>query len=251
MIELFSGLDAIQLVTLVIGAILIGINKTALPGLGLLPVVMLASTFNARLSTGLQLGMLALADVIAVLYYRRHADWKLLARLLPWAFAGLALGAVALHLVPESDDQLMRRLLGIAVLMLVAGGMIRDRLEPDKIPSGLLFSAFFGIMLGFFTQFANAAGPVAAIYFLAMRLDKEKYMGCSSWFFLIVNWTKVPIFVWEGRITAESACMSLAMLPLLLLGGIAGILLLRRIPRRGFEAAIRFLVVAAAIKLLI
>ena len=81
------------MLVLCLAAFLIGINKTAVPGIGLLPVILLASTFETRLSTGLQLGMLALADIMAVAWYHRHADWKILLRLLPWALAGIAVGS--------------------------------------------------------------------------------------------------------------------------------------------------------------
>ena len=76
MFDIFMALEPLQMTALIIGAVLIGINKTAIPGLGVLPVVMLAMTFETQMSTGLQLGMLAMADIIAVSYYRRHADWK-------------------------------------------------------------------------------------------------------------------------------------------------------------------------------
>ena len=96
---------------------------------------------------------------------------------------------------------------------------------------------------------ANAAGPVAAIYFLAMKLPKEKYMGCSAWFFLIINWTKLPIFLWEGRITMEALKIDLVMIPFLLIGAALGILLLSKMPQKLFENIIQVLVVATAIKL--
>ena len=83
MFEFIYTLDMLQLTTLIIAAILIGINKTAIPGLGVLPVVMLMLVFDSRESTGIQLGMLALADLIAVSYYRKTADWKFLLRLFP------------------------------------------------------------------------------------------------------------------------------------------------------------------------
>ena len=87
MLDVISALEPVQLTVLIIGAILIGINKTAIPGLGVLPVVMLTMTFETRMSTGLQLGMLAMADIIAVVYYRRNADWKIVLRLLPRAWS--------------------------------------------------------------------------------------------------------------------------------------------------------------------
>lgn len=190
--------------------------------------------------------MLAMTDLLAVAWYRRHADWKIVLRLLPWAFAGLALGSWTLRYV---SDEAMRPLLGAIVLFLAALNLLRARLAPEKIPSGSAVAAACGVTLGFTTQVANAAGPVAAIYFLAMKLPKEKYMGCSAWFFLIINWTKLPIFLWEGRITMEALKIDLVMIPFLLIGAALGILLLSKMPQKLFENIIQVLVVATAIKL--
>lgn len=244
--DLFNEFTFLQILTLIVSAVLIGINKTAIPGIGVLPVVLLTMAFPARLSTGLQLIMLAMTDLLAVAWYRRHADWKIVLRLLPWAFAGLALGSWTLRYI---SDEAMRPLLGAIVLILAALNVLRARLAPEKIPSGSAVAAPCGVTLGFTTQVANAAGPVAAIYFLAMKLPKEKYMGCSAWFFLIINWTKLPIFLWEGRITMEALKIDLMMIPFLLIGAALGILLLSRMPQKLFENIIQVLVVLTAIKL--
>ncbi len=247
--DFLNSYEWLQWVTLIVSAILIGINKTAVPGIGVLPVVLLTMVFETRLSTGLQLIMLAMADLMAVSYYRRHADWKIVLRLLPWAYAGLAIGSWILHVLPADNDRIMKMMLGGIVLALAALNFIRARLAPDKIPSGPVVAGFCGTLLGITTQVANAAGPVAAIYFLAMRLPKEKYMGCSAWFFLIINWTKLPIFVWEGRITLQSLQTDLLMIPFLLIGGILGVLLLAKMPQKLFEGIIQVLVVVTALKL--
>lgn len=247
--ETISSLDTLQMLTLIAGAILIGINKTAIPGLGVLPVVMLTLVFETRMSTGIQLGMLCLADVIAVSYYRRHADWKIMLRLLPWALTGLILGSIMLRLLPDNDT-IMRRTIGGIVLALMVLSFVRKRLSPEKIPSGVTWSAFYGILMGSTTQLANAAGPISSLYLLAMKLPKEKYLGCCAWFFLMLNWIKLPIFALEGRVTVNSIMLDLSMIPFLLLGGFLGIVLLRKLPQKIFENIIQILVVIAAIRLL-
>ena len=250
MFEVFSALEPLQLTVLIIGAILIGINKTAIPGLGVLPVVMLTMTFETRMSTGLQLGMLAMADIIAVAYYRRNADWKIVLRLLPWALVGLGIGSLLLNFVIPESGNVMRRVIGGIVLALMVVSFIHKRLKPDQIPSGPGFAACFGMLMGTTTQLANAAGPISSIYFLAMRLPKEKYLGCCAWYFLILNWIKLPIFVAEGRITWQSFQLDLCMIPFIVLGGALGIFLLRKLPQRVFEVIIQVLVVVAALRLL-
>ena len=250
MFDVFMALEPLQMAALIIGAVLIGINKTAIPGLGVLPVVMLAMTFETQMSTGLQLGMLAMADIIAVAYYRRHADWKIVLRLLPWALAGLVIGSLLLNFVIPPGGNVMRRVIGIIVLALMVISFIHKRLKPDQIPSGKGFAAFFGVLMGSTTQLANAAGPVSSIYLLAMKLPKDKYLGCCAWFFLILNWIKLPIFIAEGRITWNSFQLDLLMIPFLIAGGALGILLLRKLPQKIFETVIQILVVVAAVRLL-
>lgn len=249
MLETISSLSLMQIVVLIIGAMLIGINKTAIPGLGVLPVVMLTLVFETRMSTGVQLGMLALADLVAVSYYRKQADWKILLRLLPWALAGIALGSLILRFIP-TDGVVMKRTIGGIVLALMILSIIRKKVAPEKIPTGIGWSGFYGILLGSTTQLANAAGPVSSIYFLAMKLPKEKYLGCCAWFFLILNWIKLPIFALEGRVTWESVKLDLCMLPFLIFGGFLGIVLLKKLPQKIFEAIIQFLVLIASLRLL-
>ena len=84
-----------------------------------------------------------------------------------------------------------------------------------------------------------------------MKLPKEKYLGCCAWFFLILNWLKLPIFAMEGRVTVESVKLDFCMLPFLIFGGFLGIVLLKKIPQKLFEEIIQILVFAASVKLLI
>ena len=44
--------------------------------------------FGAKESTGVILPMLCMADIMAVVYYKRIADWKVVAKLLPTAIIG-------------------------------------------------------------------------------------------------------------------------------------------------------------------
>lgn len=250
MAEIFSSLSGLQIAVLIISAIIVGINKTAVPGLGVIPVMLLASTFETRMSTGLQLGMIAICDLMAVAWYRKGADWKFILRLLPWALIGLLVGSGILRLIPADDTVLMRRLIGAIVLGLAVVSFIKSRINPDKIPSGTGAAAFFGILMGTTTQLANAAGPVSSIYLLAMKFDKAKYMGTVAWFFLIVNWIKVPIFTFEGRISMQSVLIDLTLIPVMVFGAALGILLFRKLPQKIFEGIIQVFVVVAAIKML-
>jgi uncharacterized membrane protein YfcA len=97
---------------------------------------------------------------------------------------------------------------------------------------------------------ANAAGPIMVIYLLAMKLPKVAFVGTSAWFFFVVNWLKVPFSMNLDIMTRQSLTLDLMMLPVIALGAVLGIFLLRRIPQKAFNAVMQILAAAAAIKLL-
>lgn len=251
----FGGLTSTQLVILIFSALLIGINKTGMPGLGLLPVVLLAIFFDSKISPGLQLVMLALTDIVAVIYYRHKANWSLLFRLIPSALCGIGIGVLAMYFIEKTprSSYIMNVMIGAIVIFLCIFSFVKGYIWKDKemVPKHWAFAVTCGLFAGFTTQIANAAGPIMAIYLLAMRFDKNEYMGTAAWYFMILNWIKLPIFYFEGRITMQSFMADMGMIPFLLLGAYLGIVLLRKLPQKVFENAVLFLSAIAAVRLLL
>ena len=243
-----AGFSNYQIWMLAVCAFMVGISKTGVPGLGILVVSMMAMTFPAKESTGLLLLMLGAADIFAVAYYRRHAHWALVLKLLPWALAGIGAGSIVLRYL---DDKQLRPVIGFIILAMLAINYWRTRRpsETVTIPHHWLFAAVMGFTAGLTTQISNAAGPVMAIYLLAMQLPKNEYIGTGAWYFLILNWLKIPLFALDGRITMSAVHADLAMIPLLALGAGIGILILHKIPQRWFEVMIKLLALAAALRL--
>ncbi|MBR2439597.1 MAG: sulfite exporter TauE/SafE family protein [Lentisphaeria bacterium] len=167
----FGDFSVLQICILIVSAILIGINKTGIPGLGLIPVIMLVFTFETGISTGLQLMMLCMADLAAVAYYHKTANWKIIAKLLPAALGGIIIGSCVIH---KLDSNAMMLLMGIVILILSGISVVREIWwnDAEKIPSHWSFAVCTGLLAGFSTQIANAAGPIMALYLLAMRLPK-------------------------------------------------------------------------------
>jgi hypothetical protein len=59
-------------------------------------------------------------------------------------------------------------------------------------------------MAGFGTTVGNASGPIMGIYLIMMGLDKKQLMGTGAWFFLIVNTSKLPIFIYHEMIGVDT-----------------------------------------------
>ena len=81
-----------------------------------------------------------------------------------------------------------------------------------------------GLAAGITTMIGNLAGPFSNLYFLAMRLPKNEFIGTAAWLFLLTNWLKLPlhIFVWE-TIDLQVIWTDLWLLPGVVLGLFAGV----------------------------
>jgi len=222
-----------------VSGVFIGLAKTGLSGLGLVFVPIMAFAFGAKASTGVLLPMLSIGDVFGVAYYRRHAEWKQLFRLLPWAALGLAVGVTVGASMP---DLLFKKMLGLIVLVLL-GLMIwqESRKDKESVPSAWWFHALAGTAAGFTTMVGNAAGPVMSLYLISMRLPKNAFIGTSAWFFLVINAVKIPLqVVFWHNISPGTLAIDLAALPCIALGAFVGIKVVGKIPEKAF----RYLVLA-------
>jgi uncharacterized membrane protein YfcA len=246
----FSQIDPSQLIILMVVALLVGMSKTGITGIGLAVVPLLAVAFGARESTGLMIPLLIMADIYAVIYYHRMADWYHIARLLPWAMAGTIIGVLTGTLI---DAEGFRILLSCIVLGGLSLMVIRDLLKKnDQIPDNRWFAATIGVMGGFASMVGNAAGPVFAVYMLAMRLPKNSFIGTGAWFYFIINSFKLPFHIWVWKtVTIESFLLDLTALPAILLGAWLGIRIVRLLSEKVYRIFVVVMTLLSALFLIL
>jgi uncharacterized protein len=260
-----------QWLVLVLGALLIGYAKTAINGVGSIAVVLFAAVLPARESTGTLLPLLIAADLIAIWVYRRHANWGLIARLMPWILVGLVIGAV---FIGNVDNHAMRIAIAVLLLVLLAaqvwGGRHRLRLtgaDPADVQAMAdreaeviagrspgrhrVMSLAAGTATGFATMVANASGPVMTLYLLASGFAVVGLVGAAAWLFFVVNLTKVPFSVGLGLLHPGSLELDALLLPAMAVGAWLGATTIRRISRAQFERYVLVLVAISALLLLV
>lgn len=215
-------------------ALLIGMSKAGLSGGGLLVVPVMAAVFGGKPSTGIVLPMLIVADIFAVAFYHRYARLKYLLKLIPSALVGIVIGLFVGDSLNSKQFNIMLAAVVIAGVVLV---MVFDftRIR-QNIPENRFFTMFTGLLGGFTTMVGNAAGPVMKMYLLAVRLPKNDFIGTAAWFFMIVNWTKVPLqaFVWK-TITPTSLLLNALMVVPIITGALLGIRVVKLIPERAYR----------------
>lgn len=235
MIEMIAeyNLTNSQWLIVLLCAMLVGMAKTGLTGVGLMVVPLLASVFGGRTSVGLLLPILIFADVFAVGYYNRHAEWKYILRLIPWALVGITVGVLIGQII---SDVVFIRLLAVVVIIGIVLMIWQDFSRKVKVPDYWWFSMGLGLVGGFITMIGNAAGPIMALYLLSMRLPKNVFIGTGAWLLFIINVIKVPIHIgiWK-TITVQSILFDVLMIPAIALGAFLGIWLVKFFPERAYR----------------
>ena len=248
-----SLLNVLQYELIALGAFLVGLGKGGLPGVGNLTVVLMALVLPAKASVGILLPILICADIIAVLVYHRHAQWRYISKLAPWVVMGVIFGYLVFG---EVDNEQVRILIGAILLGMAAVHFYRKWLhrhksEANTLPQHPAFVGSTGIIGGFATMVANAAGPVAALYFISSGLPKYAYIGTSAWFFFLVNLFKVPFMLHLQIIDWASIRYSASFMVYAILGALIAPLIVRYINQRIFNFIVWFFVVLGGIRLVV
>jgi uncharacterized protein len=238
-----------QWVLLVLGAMAAGFSKTGIPGTSIFFVAIFANIMPARQATGLVLPLLIFADLFAFVVYRKNLERGRVGRLLPWAVGGVVLGWAVLGRV---NDVQTARIVGAVIAAMLGLHLWRKWRTPEDAlaHAPAWFGPFAGVMAGFATMVANAAGPVMTLYLLAMRLTKLEFLGTSAAFFLIINWIKVPFGLQLGLLNGPSLTLNLWLLPAVAAGALAGPWVVQRVNQQVFENTALALTAAAVVKLL-
>lgn len=247
---MIETLTNIQWFAISIAALSIGMSKTGVQGIMLMIVPLMAMAFGAKESTGVILPMLCMADIIAVAYYKRIADWKIVAKLLPTAILGFFLAIGVDNMIPNGQfRQLMGWTLMLALIVMIWSEIFG---KENRWMKKWWYAAIFGLLGGFTTMIGNAAGPVMSVYLLSMRKEKMEYIVINAWFFLVVNLLKVPLqaFVWDN-ITWDSLQLNLVMLPVIGIGSLIGIRIVKLLPEKIFRRFIQIVTIISVILMII
>jgi uncharacterized membrane protein YfcA len=235
---------------LAIGAVGIGVAKSGLAGFGVVHVLVFALVFGAKASTGVLLPLLIVGDVCAVWLVGRDVFWESVRRLMPAAIVGIVIGWL---LLDRLDEHVCRPVIGGLILALAAGQLVR-MWRPDllaHVPHSRWFAWMMGILTGVTTMLANAAGPVVALYLLAVSLPKSQLIATGAWFFLLVNLIKVPFSANLGLIAPSTLAVNAVLTPCVVAGLFLGRSILRRLPQRTFETLVLCLTALAAARLIL
>jgi uncharacterized protein len=99
---------------------------------------------------------------------------------------------------------------------------------------------------------ANAAGPIVALYLLALALPKLALVATSAWLFLAINSFKLPFsYLALDLISAETLWINLALAPAIPLGMACGAWCVKRINQQLFDGLLLAFTFVAALRMIL
>jgi len=244
-LEILAEYSSIEWALALFAAIIIGLSKAGLRGVDVMNVTIMALIFGSKSSTGVVLPLLCLADILAVAYYNRHAQWHHFRKLMPWMIIGVLLGW---YVGRDIDEVVFKRIMAVIILTAVALLFWWEKRKSTHLPEGMWFASTLGLASGFTTMIGNLAGAFSNIYFLVLKFPKNEFIGTVSWMFLFINLFKVPfhVFSWE-TINIHSLKVNLFLAPAVILGFFIGVRIVAKIKNESYRKLILGLTLLGAI----
>jgi uncharacterized membrane protein YfcA len=209
---------------------------------------------GVALSVGLLLPVLISADLVSTIVYRKFVEWTHVRRLLPYFMVGVVAGWLTFdYFQAEGRADSLKVLIGVILLGMTLLRFVFLQLSRTQQPETLVVPRFLAPLLGLgggmATMLANAAGPIAQFYLLAMRLPKYAFIGTSAWLFLIVNVSKVPLMYELDILNFEIFSVSAWLFLPAMLGALVAPKLVGYIRQDWFERMIWFFIVVAGLRM--
>src|SRR6185437_5678198 len=228
--------------------IALGLSKGGFAGAGQMATPLLALVMPPLEAAAIFLPIMIVQDASAVWVYRKDWDGRILAIMIPGAFAGIALAS---WLAAYVSNAAVRVFIGVTSIVFVAWSvysMLRHAGRPVRggsVRAGL----FWGAMSGFTSTLCQAGGPPYQVYVLSQKLPKMIFVGTTAMFFASLNAMKVVPYVALGQFSTKGLGTSLAMLPLALAANQLGFFLVRRISQDLFYRLTLILMLVISVEL--
>lgn len=180
----------------------------------------------------------------------RKVEWREMARIMPFALAGVLIGIWALAKV---DAKPLSRAFG-AFILLYALYMLRSGGSVPAIPRRWLnpvaaVASFVGGFIG--SIFGGAAGPVFAIYLSAVQVTKDHFRATMTMLMLTLGGTRVIGFLAADMYTPKVLTLLAFGIPLVFVGGYIGARVVRRLDQARFNRGVGCVLLASGFILIV
>ena len=165
-----------------------------------------------------------------------------------WFALGAVPGSVAGALVfANAPVELLGRGLGVFLLAVVA----YRRLPLGQVRIGLRGFVAVGAGQGFLSAMFGGAGPFGAVFLLSYGLVRNAFVGTMALATLAISAAKLPVYGGYALLDRRALLIALALGAIMMVGGLIGAAIARRVSDRFFVVAIEVLIALGGVLLLV
>ncbi|MEP7113261.1 MAG: sulfite exporter TauE/SafE family protein [Ilumatobacteraceae bacterium] len=175
---------------------------------------------------------------------RAEADVMLVRRMTISAYVGMPLGLLVFLTV---DDNVLRLLLGIAVLIAVV--LLAMRVNLHHVGPRLDYGA--GFISGVLNTSLSTNGPPLVFALQARQLSPATFRATISTVFALCNIGGLTLFIASGKITRDGLVAAAVTIPAMVIGQLLGFPIRKHIHGERFRWLVLVLLAAAAISAIV
>ena len=193
-----------------IGVIIFGIAKGGFAGpASILAVPIMALAMNPAVAAGILLPVLLIMDFIAIYFYWKKWDIKIVKIIIPSAFVGIIIGGLTFK---YTNPENIKIIIGSICVLFIAVKIFNK--------SNIFFKPtnnkgrFWSLITGYTSCIIHAGGQPISFYLLPLKLDKTTYVGTATLAFLYVNLFKLVPYYFLDLLVITNLKISLLLSPL-------------------------------------
>lgn len=234
-----------------------GISKSGFAGgAGILslPLMMLVMPVDKVAATLLPL--LILCDLNAIYHHRHNKDWTQILRIYIPACVGIVAGAFVWWKIGQDGvafySLLIKRMVGVIAILFGLYIIAKDRSMAwvSQHRAGKKTAVLAGVLAGFTSTIAHAAGPIVSLYMYSQGFGKSLFVGTVAWTFTLINLTKLPFYAYTGLIKTDVLLFDAWLVALIPVGSWLGHWMHHRVSEWWFSRIIMVLTLVAGVQLL-
>lgn len=226
-------------------------------GAGIFMLPFLSLVLPAKVALGLGAPIMLVSDAAGVANYWKEWNKTELLLLIPPAVLGVLLGASMIKFIP---NELFRFCVGLFAIGFSSFQLLKLKRSTPRAParwvhristSKRAMPLFFGFFGGVASSVIHAGGLVMSFYLIQSERDKRAFVGTFVLFFAIINLLKVLAYLRIDILDTEILVLAAILSPLIILGGLIGNALNKRVSQKTFRAVVLALILLIGINLLI
>ncbi|OGG61383.1 sulfonate transporter [Candidatus Kaiserbacteria bacterium RIFCSPHIGHO2_02_FULL_49_34] len=177
-------------------------------------------------------------------FFRHGLDKGLLLR---FGVPSIALTLVGALLVQSVPQDILKMILGVFLILYVFWAWTGKR----TVTPSLTTSVIGGGVSGFFAGLIGTGGALRAAFLTSFHLSKERYIATAATIALMVDITRLPVYLAGGFLSPEHSRMIPVLLVVALVGTYVGKIIVRNVPQMLFRHVVLVAIGSIGVKFII